>query len=263
MRKFRALIVDDEPLARTTLRLLLSADPRITLAGESGNGEDAVRQIRRKSPDILFLDVQMPGMNGFSVLEAAGAESVPVVIFVTAYDRYAIRAFDAGAVDYLLKPFDDDRFRRSLERAKRALDGGETGAHSRRLSALLESFRGGTPAGVRPGGGPPSLPPRLVVKSGGRMIVLKDDEIDWIAAADYCVMIHASQSKYLHRESMDAILKRLDPLKFARIHRSTIVNLDRIREVRPSMNGDFTVLLRDGTKLRLSRSRRHLLRALG
>ena len=260
MRKFRALIVDDEPLARTTLRLLLSADPRVALAGESGDGEDAVRQIRRISPDILFLDVQMPGMNGFKVLDAVGADAVPVVIFVTAYDRYALRAFDAGAVDYLLKPFDDDRFRRSLERAKRAVEGGETRAHSRRLTALLESLRRGSSPDPTPGGRSPS---RLLVKSGGRMILLKDDEIDWIEAADYCVMIHTMHAKYLHRESMEALVMRLDPAKFARIHRSTIVNLDRVREVQPSMNGDFTVLLRDGTRLRLSRSRRHLLRTLG
>ena len=263
MRRFRALIVDDEPLARTTLRLLLAADRRVTIAGESGEGADAVRQIRKKSPDILFLDVQMPGMNGFDVLEAAGADAVPVVIFVTAYDRYALRAFDAGALDYLLKPFDDCRFRRSLERAIRSLEGGGTAEHSRRLVTLLESLGMGAAARVSPAGGPSFHQHRILVKSGGRMIVLREDEISWIAAADYCVMIHAADAKYIHRESMEALSRRLDPAKFARIHRSTIVNLDRVREVRPSMNGDFIVVLRDGTKLRLSRSRRHLLRALG
>ncbi|HTY59241.1 MAG TPA: LytTR family DNA-binding domain-containing protein [Bacteroidota bacterium] len=263
MRKFRALIVDDEPLARTTLRLLLSADPRVTIAGESGEGADAVRQIRKKSPDILFLDVQMPGMNGFEVLEAAGADAVPVVIFVTAYDRYALSAFDAGALDYLLKPFDDDRFRRSLERAIRSLEGGGSAEHSRRLAALLETLSTHAAEGVKPAGRPSFHHHRLLVKSGGRMIVLKEEEIDWIAAADYCVMIHASGAKYVHRESMEALSRRLDPARFARIHRSTIVNLDRVREVRPSMNGDFIVLLHDGTRLRLSRSRRHLLRNPG
>ncbi|HTY60134.1 MAG TPA: LytTR family DNA-binding domain-containing protein [Bacteroidota bacterium] len=263
MRKFRALIVDDEPLARRTLRLLLSEDRRVTIAGESGEGTDAIRQILEKSPDILFLDVQMPGMTGFDVLEAVGADAIQVVIFVTAYDRYALSAFDAGALDYLLKPFDDNRFRRSLERAIRSLQRGGTAEHSRRLAALIESMSSRAPGKVNLAGGPSFQNHRLLVKSGGKMIVLKEEQIDWIAAADYCVMIHAADAKYVHRESMEALLKRLNPTTFARIHRSTIVNLDRVREVRPSMNGDFIVVLHDGTRLRLSRSRRHLLRAIG
>jgi two-component system, LytTR family, response regulator len=262
VKKLSALIVDDEPLARSTLRLLLSGDPGIIIAGESGDGEDAVRQIRQKSPDIVFLDVQMPGMDGFKVLESVGVDAVPAVVFVTAFDRYALRAFDAGAVDYLLKPFEDRRFRRSLARAKSSLGAREAAASSRRLAALLASLGGRAPAEMPPADAPAAGGGRLAVKQRGRIIVLKQDEIDWIAAADYCVTIHAGHTKYLHRETLGSILKKLEAGKFFRIHRSTIVNLARIKEIRPGANGDFTVSLTTGTALKLSRSRRGLLKDL-
>jgi two-component system LytT family response regulator len=257
VKKIRTLIVDDEPLARRTLRLLLEAEPGITITGEAGDGADAVRQILAKSPDLLFLDVQMPGMNGFRVLETVGADAVPAVVFVTAYDRYALQAFDAGAVDYLLKPFDDARFLRSLSRARASLGKRESADAARRLSALLESLDGTLLRRTQAGTG--MHQGRLLVKSAGRMIILKEDEIDWIAAADYYVMIHAAKTKYLHREPLSGLVKKLNPAKFARIHRSTVVNIERVREIQPSEHGDFSVILRDGTRLRLARSRRHLL----
>jgi two-component system, LytTR family, response regulator len=264
-KKFRALIVDDEPLARQNIRLLLEADPEVEIVGEAGDGAAAVRAVRRLSPDLLFLDIQMPEMNGFDVLAALDAERMPAVVFVTAYDQYAVRAFEVHALDYLLKPFDDARFERALRRAKAQLSQREIGRLSQRLLALLEDrdanarAPGAASARTTP---PTNYLTRLLVKSAGRVFFLKADEIDWVEAADYYVKLHVGRKGHLLRESMSELEARLDPQKFLRIHRSTIVNLDRVREMHPLFGGEYAVVLHDGTELKLSRSRREQLQKL-
>jgi len=221
----KVVIVDDEPLARNVVRMLVERDPELTVAGEC-SGVDAVELIAREKPDILFLDIQMPEVGGFDVLERAGANSVPAVVFVTAYDQYALRAFEVAALDYLLKPFDDARFYAALLRAK-------------------EKARTRTPF-VR----------RFLVRTRGKVVLVNADDIDWIEAADYYVSIHAGGRTHLLRETMQELESKLDPERFVRVHRSAIVNIDRVQELHPLFRGDSVVLLRDGTQLRLSRSRR-------
>lgn len=221
----KVLIVDDEPLARGVVRSLVERDPELSVVGEC-SGVDAVEAIERGRPDILFLDIQMPEVDGFDVLERAGANSVPAVVFVTAYDQYALRAFDVQALDYLLKPFDDARFYAALLRAK-------------------EKARLRTPY-VR----------RFLVRTRGKVVLVNVDDVDWIEAADYYVSLHAHGRSHLLRETMQELEARLDPSRFVRVHRSAIVNIDRVQELHPLFRGDSVLLLRDGTQLRLSRSRR-------
>lgn len=241
--KFRALIVDDEPLARERIRTLLRKEPDIEVAAECGDGSRAVTAIEKHRPDLVFLDVQMPAADGFDVVEAIGAEQMPAVIFVTAYDKYALRAFDVHALDYLLKPFDRARFRESLERARAQIRRARDGEVSERLLALLGSIRAKQ-----------QHRERLVVREGGRIFFLRAEEIDWIEAAGNYLRLRAGRHSHLIRETMAGIEAQLDPAKFARIHRSTIVNLDRVRELLPGPHGDSTLLLRDGTRLTLSRT---------
>ena len=260
-KKIRALIVDDEPLARQSIRLLLKADAEVEVVGEAGSGAEAVKAIRRHSPDLVFLDIQMPEMDGFGVIEHIDAERMPVVVFVTAFDRYALKAFEVHALDYLLKPFSDARFEKALRQAKAQIGQREIGHLSQRLLALLED---------RDARRAPPPPPRatnylsrLMVKSAGRVFFLKADEIDWIEAADYYVKLHVGRKSHLLRESMSELESKLDPENFLRIHRSSIVNLDRVREMHPLPGGEYAVLLHDGTSLKLSRARReHLQRLL-
>jgi two-component system LytT family response regulator len=252
----RALIVDDEPLARETLRGLLRRDGSVVVAGECGTGAAAVEAIRRERPDIVFLDVQMPDLDGFSVLERVAGDHVPVVVFVTAWDRYAVRAFDVHAVDYLLKPFDDARFFRALRRAKRSLEGEGLRDRGRALLGLLEERAGAAPPSAR-------LPfRRLVVRSGSSLVFLQPEDVDWIEAADYYVQLHVGPSVHLLRESLHSLEARLDPAEFVRIHRSAIVNLDRVQAVRAERSGQSVVVLADGTCLKLSRRRRPRLERL-
>lgn len=255
----RALIVDDEPLARAGIRVLLERDPEIEVVGECADGAAAVRAVLEKKPDLLLLDVQMPEMDGFQVLRALPEERLPVVIFITAYDQYALKAFEVHALDYLLKPFDDERFERALSRARAQLRRKQVGEVNRSLAALLASYAlpGDEPD---PPGAAPYLS-RLVVKSGGRIIFLDVDEVDWIEAADYYVRLHAGGKSHLLRERMATLETKLDPARFARIHRSAIVNLDRVRELQPWFRGQHMVILKDGTRLTLSRGRRALLEA--
>ncbi len=241
--KIRALIVDDEPLARERIRTLLRKEPDIEVIAECGDGSRAVTAIEKHRPDLVFLDVQMPEADGFDVLEAIGAEQMPAVIFVTAYDKYALRAFEVNALDYLLKPFDRARFRESLERARQQLRRARDGEVSERLLALLGSIRARQ-----------QHRERLVVREGGRIFFLRAEEIDWIEAAGNYLRLHAARQSHLIRETMAGIEAQLDPAKFTRIHRSTIVNLDRVRELLPGPHGDSTLLLRDGTRLTLSRT---------
>lgn len=248
MKKIRTLVVDDEPLARERLTSLLSAEPDIEVVGQCRDGEEAVRAIMDSSPDLVFLDVQMPAMNGFEVIEAVGSERMPLVIFVTAYDQHALRAFQVRALDYVLKPFDRERFQEAVQRARVHIQRDETGDLGRRLIALVKDLRRDQPK-----------TDRLVVKSGGRLFFLRTDEIDWIEAAGNYVRLHVGNTSHLLRETMNAIEGRLDPEKFFRIHRSRIVNMERIQEMQPWLNGEYAVVLRTGTRLTLSRGYREKL----
>jgi len=240
-RRVRVLVVDDEPLARALLRVLLERDPGVEMVGEC-TGADAVAAIGRTRPDVLFLDVQMPDVDGFQVLEDLGAEHRPVVIFVTAYDQYAVRAFEVHAVDYLLKPVAEDRFREALGRAKSRVTGGTRRPVDDGLAALLRERA--------------RYPSRLLVPARGRTVVVAVSSIDWIEATDYYVSIHAAGQTYLLRQTMAELERTLDPSRFFRVHRSAIVNLERVREIQPLFRGDSSLLLSTGARVRLSRSRR-------
>ena len=248
MKKIRTLVVDDEPLARERLTSLLAAEQDIEVVGQCRDGEEAVTAIVDHSPDLVFLDVQMPAMNGFEVIDAVGPERMPLVIFVTAYDQHALRAFQVRALDYVLKPFDRERFQEALQRARAHIQRDETGDLGRRLLALVKDLRRDQPK-----------TDRLDVKSGGRLFFLRADEIDWIEAAGNYVRLHVGTTSHLLRETMNAIEGRLDPEKFFRIHRSRIVNMERIQEMQPWLNGEYAVVLRTGTRLTLSRGYREKL----
>ena len=246
----QTLIVDDEPLARDRLRQLLQADPEFQIAGECRNGVEAVEAIRKSRPDLIFLDVQMPEVDGFGVIEAVGARNMPAVIFVTAYDKYALRAFDENALDYLLKPYDERRFQRAVQRVKDHLHRGSSNNMTERMMALLQDVSPERKA-----------MDRLVIKSDGRVVFLKTREVDYAEAAGNYLSLHVGKDTYLIRETMNAFEARLDPEKFLRIHRSTIVNIERIKEPHPWFNGDYRVVLKDGTKLTLSSTHKQKLKA--
>jgi two-component system LytT family response regulator len=248
MKKIKILIVDDEPLARERLANLLGPIEDIDIVGQCRDGEEAVTAIHDTTPDLVFLDIQMPNLSGFDVIDAVGAEAMPLVIFVTAYDQHALRAFQVRALDYLLKPFDRERFNEALQRARKQLERDETGDIGRRLLALVKDLRRDQPRSDR-----------LVVKSGGRLFFLRADEIDWVEAAGNYVRLHVGNSSHLLRETMTSIESRLDPERFFRIHRCRIVNMDRIRELQPWLNGEYAVVLRTGERLTLSRGYREKL----
>lgn len=224
--KIRTLIVDDEPLARSNLAVLLRRDPEIEIVGECGSGTDALTTIRSNHVDLLFLDMQMPECDGFDVLEMLGKDLPPALVFVTAYDQYALRAFEAGALDYLLKPFDNPRFDRALARAKQAIQRGKS--EPRKLD-------------------------RLAIKSVGQISFVKISDIDWIEAADYYACLHVGPRTHLLRRSMTDLEEELDPAVFCRIHRSTIVNLARVQKMEIGKDGEYEVRLDNGTTLRMSR----------
>jgi two-component system LytT family response regulator len=244
---WRALVVDDEPLARRSLRLLLERDPAFEIVGERGDGEAAVQAVLELRPDVLLLDVEMPGLDGFGVLRATSHETTPVVVFVTAFDQYAIRAFEAHAFDYLLKPFSDERCAEVMSRVRQRLRERESADDAARLRALLDR-RG-------------RVMQQLVVRDGGRTIVLPWADIDWIGAEDYCIRIHARHDKPLIRKSLQTIARDLDPKVFVRVHRSAIVNVRRVREMRPLPSGGAELTLVDGTRIPVSRSCRSGLEA--
>jgi two-component system, LytTR family, response regulator len=252
--RIRTLIVDDEPLARRNLRVLLEKDPQIEILEECRNGREAVKAINTLSPDLIFLDIQMPEMDGFDVLEHVGPEHIQAIIFVTAFDQYALKAFDVHALDYLLKPFDDERFAHALKRAKEQIAAHEINRLSKRLLALLEERESERKDQK-------SYLTRLMIKDAGRMTLLKVDEIDFIEADGNYAKLHAGRKAHLLREKMNDLEGRLDPVKFVRIHRSIIVNLERIKEMHPHFNGDYIVVLDDGRQLRMSRTRREHLEA--
>ena len=249
--RISALIVDDMPPARRRVKINLGADREIEVVGECADGRAAVGAIRELRPDLIFLDVQMPDMNGFEIIEEVGAELMPAVIFVTAYDQFALRAFEVHAFDYLLKPFDRERFRKAVERAKDELRRRQPDEMCERLRALLFDL-----------GAQPKYLKRVKVKSSGHMLILPAEEIDFIETAGNYLRLQVGKSSYLIRERLSAFEPQLDPQVFARIHRSTIVNLERIKELHPLFNGDQTIILRNGTKLTMSRSYRHRLLSL-
>jgi two-component system LytT family response regulator len=251
MEKIRTLIVDDEPLAREGIRMLVERDAEIDVIGECTNGQQAISAITEKMPELLFLDIQMPEISGFEVLEAIGAQTLPCVIFVTAYDKYALRAFEVHALDYLLKPFTGERFQSALERAKAQIKsrGGEQ--LNQKLVSLLEDIRKDK-----------TYLERLVVKSAGRIFFLNVEEIDWIEAAENYVRLHTGRESHLIHGTMNKLASRLDPARFLRIHRSTIINVKRIKELQPMFHGEYVVTLRDGTQLNSGRSYRQKLQNL-
>jgi len=243
----RVLIVDDEPLARDSIRALLADDAEVRVVGE-GTGSDAEALIARVRPDIMFLDIQMPEVDGFGVLDRVGADTVPVVIFVTAYDQYAVRAFEVHALDYLLKPFDDKRFAGALARAKERVGARRRGEVDNRIAELLrERDLSRT---------------RFLIPVREKTIVVEAAQIDWIEASDYYVTLHAGAAAHLLRQTMDEIEKQLDRRQFFRVHRSAIVNVDRVREIHPLFRGDCALVLADGRRIKLSRSRRKEFEAL-
>ena len=243
----RVLIVDDEPLARDSIRALLADDAEVHVVGE-GTGSDAEALIARARPDIMFLDIQMPEVDGFGVLDRVGADTVPAVIFVTAYDQYAVRAFEVHALDYLLKPFDDKRFAGALARAKERVGARRRGEVDNRIAELLmERDLSRT---------------RFLIPVREKTIVVEAAQIDWIEASDYYVTLHAGAAAHLLRQTMDEIEKQLDRRQFFRVHRSAIVNVDRVREIHPLFRGDCALVLADGRRIKLSRSRRKEFEAL-
>ena len=257
-RKIRTMIVDDEPPARRNLRALLKGVPDVELVKECGNGREAVCQIRALQPDLVFLDVQMPELDGFEVLENLAGHPLPVIIFVTAYDQYALKAFEVSALDYLLKPFDDARFHRALSQARRQIEQQDASELGRKLMTLLGTRE------VKADAPPPRYLTRLMVKTAGRVIFIRAEEIDWIEAYDNYVRLHVGGKAHLLRQTMNELEAALSPERFARIHRSTIVNLDRVKELRSHFNGEHLVILHDGTELKLSRIRKEWLeRQLG
>jgi two-component system LytT family response regulator len=257
-KKIRALIVDDEPLARRTIRELLRDDPDVNVVGECNSGREAVESIHRQPPDLLFLDIQMPGMNGFDVLSRIELERIPAIIFVTAYDAYALKAFDVHALDYLLKPFTDERFKEALARAKSHVELREVRGLAQSLRAFLGERADAEPEPASREG----FITRFAVKLGGRVIFVKPADVDWIEADNYYIKLHVGDKNYLLRLSMKELEERLDPKSFWRIHRSAIINLERVKELRQHPNGEYAAILKDGTELKLSRGRRERLQEL-
>ena len=260
MAAIRTLIVDDEPEARLGLRTLLEKDAQITLIGECSNGWEAVNFIKMRLPDLVLLDVQMPGLNGFDVLQKIKVDHMPLVIFVTAYDRYSLKAFEVHAVDYLLKPFTNRRFREAIDQAKQQIQSQKDLSHiAERMNLLLAKFESN----------PPEVPSteldylhRIAVKEGDKITLLNVTSIDWIEAADNYICIYVEKKMYLLRSKLGDIEKQLDPRQFMRIHRSRIVNVERISEMQPHGSGDCVLVLKDGTQLISSRTYREQRRRL-
>ncbi len=252
-RPLSVLLVDDEPLARQRLRRLLRRESDVSRVEECADGPTAVATIIRDSPDIVLLDVQMPELDGFAVLRAVPQERLPVVVFVTAFDRYALQAFEAEAVDYLLKPFTEVRFRTAFERARLSAAGARHGSRAQ-LASLLEQVRAAQEQlREAAGSGEERTTERLLVREDGRVIVVPIDQVDYLGADRNNVRLHCGGRTHLLREPLGTVERRLDTRRFARIHRSVIVNLDRVAEIEPWFSGDGIVVLQTGARLRLSR----------
>ena len=248
MDRIRTIVVDDEKPARMRLVELLQREPDVELAGTASDGREALDVLRRVRPDLLFLDVQMPQLDGFGVLQQLAPDELPITILVTAYDKYAIQAFNAHAIDYLLKPFSDQRFDNAIRRARKYVASADVRAQTEALTAAAEERRS---VDARSG-----FLERLVLKSNGCITFLDVDDVDWIEAAGVYIYLHAGPHSHLYRSSVTQLLQRLDPRRFVRIHRSAAVNTSRLRELQSLSHGDFTLLLKDGTELTLSRAYR-------
>jgi two-component system LytT family response regulator len=264
VRKIRIVIADDEPLARGYLRSLLADESDCEIVADCGDAEATVAAIAAHDPDLVFLDVQMPGRDGFSVIERVGSDAMPHTVFVTAHDRYAIPAFERHALDYLLKPFSEERFREALARVRQQLTLQHDAAWSRKLRGVLGSVLDDS-ALAMPESSPAEAPAsgrhvehleRLPVKAGGRVVLVSAGDIDWIEAADYYVNLHCGREVHLLRETMNALEAQLDPQTFIRIHRGSIVNINRVKEIINERSGGHRVILKDGTSLTLSRRRK-------
>ena len=252
-RRIRAMIIDDEPLARQRIEDLLLRERDIEIAGTADNGDDAPDAIRRLAPDLVFLDIQMPGRSGIDVVAAVGPENMPVTIFVTAYDNFALKAFDLAALDYLVKPFDDERFEQALRRARAAVERRDAGRVAEQLVALLQA---------RPPAAESKYLERIAVESRGQVRVVPVEKIDYITADGPYAELHIGPGAFAIRERMHTLDERLDPAQFFRIHRSAIVRIDRIEAFLKKPGGDYAVRLRDGTELSVSRSKREELERL-
>ncbi|MBI4625995.1 MAG: response regulator transcription factor [Verrucomicrobia bacterium] len=259
-RCIRTIIVDDEPAARRGIRLLLERDAGVEIVGEASTGAEAAELMKCELPDLAFLDVQMPGGDGFEALAKIGPAMAPAVVFVTAYDEHALRAFEVNAIDYLLKPYDDARFGAVLQRAKDEVRRRQADSVNARLTQLLDYLQQG--AGQNPPRKDEPAADRILVKSSGEIFFLKVTEIDWIEAEGDYMKFHVAGRAHLMRETMARLEARLDPKRFIRIHRSTIVNIDRLRKLSPSFAGEYAVILHDGTKLKLSRGYHERIAAL-
>ena len=247
--KIRTLIVDDEPLAREWVRNGLQDEPDIEIVGECGDGFEAVKAIAEWKPNLVLLDVQMPGLDGFGVLSSVDPQDLPAVIFVTAFDRYALKAFEAHAVDYLMKPFSSERLHAAVERARAEIDRSSSKDLRATLSALLQDIQRER-----------AYPEWLLIKKDERSVFLRVSDIDWIESSRNNVRLHVGKETYLYHETTSGIEGKLDPRKFFRIHRSTIVNIEKIKEMHPWFNGDYAVTLKDGTRLTLSSTYRERLK---
>lgn len=249
----RVIIVDDEPLARDRLRALLSKEADVQIAAECGDGREAVAAIKRDNPDAIFLDIQMPELDGFGVLAQLKGGKVPLVVFVTAFDEFAVKAFEVHAFDYLLKPFDKDRLKHTVARLRDQLKTSNPGDLTEKLSALLETLKHPAAAAGTP------TNERIAVKLDGRVIFVRPTDIDWIEAQDNYVKLHVGREAHLVRDTLANFESRLDAKRFIRIARSTIVNIDRVREMQPMFHGEYVVILHDGSKLTMSRGYRETL----
>jgi two-component system LytT family response regulator len=245
------LLVDDEPLARAGLRVLLARDPDVSAIHEARNGKEAVETIRRVRPDLVFLDVQMPEMDGFAVLQELGAKQMPAVVFVTAHDKYAIQAFEINAVDYLLKPVTEERFAKALARAKSSLQSRPADEASLQILSLLETIAV-----------PQRSLKRLAVRSAGKTVFVDIEDVDWMEAAENYVQIHAGRAEHLLHVTMNVLEKQLDPGLFLRIHRSVIVNVTRIKELQPVTHGEYVITLTNGVRLQSGRMYNEKLKTL-
>ena len=265
MQKIKTLIIDDEPLARKRIANLLQHHPEVEVTGECKNGLEAVTAIKKQKPHLIFLDVQMPDLDGFGVLKKLDVSQLPFIIFVTAYDQYALQAFEFHALDYLLKPFDDDRFEAALTQAITQIRRKTLADFSSRMAALMADFEhGNQQAQIVAGQNQPNnqYRERLAVKSAGRVFFLKTEDIDWIQAAGVYVKLHVGREAHLIRESISKLETQLSPQRFLRIHRSTIVNIDQIKELHPYFHGEYIVIMKDGTELKLSRNYREKFQAV-
>lgn len=243
--KLRLLIVDDEPRARSLIRKMVRADSEVEIVAECANGYEAVAAVKERTADVMFLDVQMPEMDGFAVLRNLDGWELPAIVFVTAYDQYALRAFEVHALDYLLKPFDKERFLRTLQRAKAQLRAATGFAQSQRIAELLERTK---TAG--------SYLERIALKENGRVVLLKVSEIDWIEAEENYVRLHAGERSHMMRQSLTELESKLNPQQFSRVHRSAVINLAGLKEIRPQFHGEYRLLLQNGAQLTLTRTYR-------